>query len=39
MPSPHLVRLTPNPLPERSDDELMTLAQAGMRSDRSARAR
>jgi len=31
MPSPRLVRLAPDPLPERSDDELMTLAQAGVR--------
>jgi RNA polymerase sigma-70 factor (ECF subfamily) len=31
MPSPRLVRLVPGLLPERSDDELMTLAQAGMR--------
>src|SRR5580658_3014716 len=31
MPSPYLVRPAPGPLPERSDDELMTLAQAGMR--------
>ncbi len=31
MHAPRLVRLTPDPLPDRSDDELMTLAQAGMR--------
>jgi len=31
MPSPYLVRPAPGLLPERSDDELMTLAQAGMR--------
>jgi RNA polymerase sigma factor (sigma-70 family) len=31
MPSPRLVRLAADPLPWRSDDELMTLAQAGVR--------
>jgi RNA polymerase sigma factor (sigma-70 family) len=31
MPAPRLVRPTPDPLPDRSDDELMTLAQAGVR--------
>ncbi len=31
MPSPRLVRLTPGSLPERSDDDLMALAQAGVR--------
>jgi RNA polymerase sigma factor (sigma-70 family) len=31
MPPPRLVRLAPGLLPERSDDELMTLAQAGVR--------
>jgi tetrahydromethanopterin S-methyltransferase subunit F len=31
MPSPRLVQLAPGPLPERSDDELLTLSQAGLR--------
>jgi len=31
MTSPRLVRAAPEPLPARSDDELMTLAQAGLR--------
>jgi RNA polymerase sigma-70 factor (ECF subfamily) len=31
MQSSRLVRIGPNPLPGRSDDELMTLAQAGVR--------
>ena len=31
MPSPRLVGLAPGSLPERSDDELMALAQAGVR--------
>lgn len=31
MPSPHLVPLPRGPLPDRDDDELMTLAQAGVR--------
>ena len=31
MPSPRLVRLAPGSLLERSDDELMALAQAGLR--------
>jgi hypothetical protein len=30
-PRPHLVRPMPGPLSDRSDDELMTLAQAGVR--------
>jgi hypothetical protein len=31
MPAPRLVKALPDPLPSRSDDELMTLAQAGVR--------
>ncbi len=31
MPSPRLVRTAPTSLPERTDDELMVLAQAGVR--------
>jgi RNA polymerase sigma factor (sigma-70 family) len=30
MPAPRLVKSLPEPLPSRSDDELMTLAQAGV---------